>query len=79
MNEPYRLQRKDPFTGDKQGRGGKAKFLYLHIDKSVWEFEIAQLRNRKMSGFYTFQDTPKDYYDQLFAVYWARKLTDQVT
>lgn len=73
MNEPYRLQRKDPFTGDTKGRAGKAKFLYLHIDKSVWESEIAQLRAKKMSGFFTFQDTPKDYYDQLFAVYWIRE------
>jgi predicted RNA-binding Zn-ribbon protein involved in translation (DUF1610 family) len=73
MQEPYRLQRKDPFTGDTKGRANRGKFLYLHIDKSVWEPEIAQLRNRQMSGFHTFADTPKDYYDQLFSVYWAKE------
>ena len=73
MQEPYRLQRKDPFTGDTKGRAGKSKILYLHMDKSVVEADIAALRTRQMSGFYTFADTPKDYYDQLFAVYWAKE------
>ena len=73
MQEPYRLQYKDPFTGDNKGRGGKSKILYLHVDKSIWEPEIAKLRNGQMSGFHTFRDTPKEYYDQLFGAYWAKK------
>lgn len=73
MAEPYRIQKKDPFTGDNKGRSGKAKILYLHVNKEVWEGEIAQLRTRQVGGFWTFEDTPKDYYDQLFAVYWARE------
>ena len=73
MAEPYRLQQKDPFTGDNKGRVNKGKFLYLHIDKTVWESEIAKLRSQQMSGFYTFADTPKEYYEQLFAVYWAKE------
>lgn len=73
MQEPYRLQRKDPFTGDNKGRAGKGKILYLHIDKSVFESEIAALRSRQMSGFYTFAETPKEYYQQLFAVYWEKQ------
>ena len=73
MAEPYRLQQKDPFTGDNKGRAGRGKFLYLHIDKNIWESEIAKLRSQQLSGFYTFADTPKEYYDQLFAVYWAKE------
>lgn len=73
MAEPYRLQKKDPFTGDQQRRQGMGKILYLHVNNDVWEFEIAHLRTRKISGFYTFKDTPKDYLDQLFAVYWVQK------
>lgn len=73
MAEPYRLQQKDPYTGDTKGRAGKGKFLYLHIDKTVWESEIGQLRGRQMPGFHTFENTPKEYYDQLFAIYWAKE------
>ena len=32
-----------------------------------------QTRSQQLSGFYTFADTPKEYYDQLFAVYWAKE------
>ena len=74
MEEPYRLQRKDPFTGDHKGRAGKmGKILYLHVNKGVWEPEIVQLRAGQMSGFFTFEGTSKDYYDQLFAVYWKKE------
>lgn len=73
MAEPYRLQQKDPFTGNTKGRAGQGKFLYLHINKTVWEQEIAQLRAMKMNGFFTFKDTPKDYYDELFAIYWTKE------
>jgi phage terminase large subunit GpA-like protein len=73
MQEPYRVQQKDPFTGDNTGRKRGGKILYLHIDKSVWEPEVAKLRSGQMSGFKTFQETPKDYYDQLFGAYWVQK------
>lgn len=73
MAEPYRMQMKDPFTGDNRGRANRGKFRYLHIDKGVWEPEIHQLRNRQMSGFYTYKETGQDYYKQLFAVYWVRE------
>lgn len=76
MTEPYRLQHKDPYTGDTKGRASKGKFLYLHIDKGIWEPEIAKLRVQKLEGFYTFKETPKEYYDQLFAPYWTQ-LTDK--
>ena len=76
MNEPYRLQKKDPFTGDTKGNVRGGKILYLHVNNDVWEFDIAQLRSRKISGFFTFRNTPKDYYDQLFGAYWA-KTTDK--
>lgn len=72
MSEPYRLQKKDPFTGDTSGKARGGKILYLHVNNDVWEADIAQLRSRKISGFFTFKDTPKDYYDQLFGAYWAQ-------
>jgi phage terminase large subunit GpA-like protein len=74
MQEPYRIQKKDPFTGDQKGRQAwSGKILYLHINNEVWEQEIEQLRSRKLRGFYTFKGTPKDYLDQLFGVYWTRE------
>jgi len=73
MQEPYRIQQKDPFTGDKQGRGGRSKIMILQVNKSVWEPELVALRAAKLKGFYTFADTPKDYYDQLFGAYWVEK------
>jgi hypothetical protein len=72
MAEPYRLQKKDPFTGDVKGRQNTGKILYLHVNNDVWEFEIAHLRTRQMSGFHTFRNTPKEYLNQLFAVYWTQ-------
>lgn len=73
MAEPYRLKREDPFTGDQKGRAGRAKFLMLHVCKDVWEPEVVHLRSGKLKGFYTFADTPKDYYDQLFGAYWVEQ------
>ena len=73
MAEPYRLQKKDPFTGDHKGRAGTGKILYLHIDKGVWEPEIAKLRTGQMSGFFTYTDTDPNYYKQLFATYWTKE------
>lgn len=72
-DQPYRLQMKDPFTGDTKGRAGKSKIRYLHVNKTIYEEELARLRTKQMSGFYTFADTPKVYYDQLFATYWTRE------
>lgn len=74
--QPYRLQMKDPFTGDTKGRAGKSKIRYLHVNKTIYEEELARLRTRQMSGFHTFSDTPKVYYDQLFSTYWDR-VTDK--
>ena len=31
------------------------------------------MRSAQISGFYTFTDTPKVYYDQLFATYWTKQ------
>lgn len=73
MQEPYRIQQKDPFTGDTKGRAGRSKIMFLHIDNAVWEPELAMLRSRQKQGFYTFAETPKEYYDQLFGPYWVRK------
>jgi phage terminase large subunit GpA-like protein len=70
-DQPYRLQMKDPFTGDTKGRGGKSKIRYLHVNKTIYEEELARLRSKQLSGFHTFTDTPKVYYDQLFATYWT--------
>jgi len=72
-SEPYTLQHKDPVTGDKRGRGGQSKILYLHIDKQVFEAEMSMLRTRKMGGFFTFAGTGKDYYKELFATYWTQE------
>lgn len=71
--QPYRLQMKDPFTGDTKGRGGRSKIRYLHVNKSIYEEELSRLRSRQLSGFHTFTDTPKVYYDQLFATYWTKE------
>ena len=75
QGQPYRMQMKDPFTGDTKGRAGRSKIRYLHINKSIYEEELARLRSRQMSGFYTFTDTPDVYYKQLFATYWAKETT----
>ena len=64
---------KDPFTGDAKGRGGKSKIRYLHVNKKIYEEDMDRLRTRQMSGFYTFTDTPKVYYDQLFSTYWTKQ------
>ena len=71
--QPYRLQMKDPFTGDTKGRGGRSKIRYLHVNKKIYEEDMSRLRSRQMSGFYTFADTPKTYYDQLFSTYWTKE------
>mgnify|MGYP003131509178 FL=1 len=71
--QPYRLQMKDPFTGDTKGRAGKSKIRYLHVNKKIYEEDMDRLRTRQMSGFYTFTDTPKVYYDQLFSTYWTKQ------
>ena len=75
QGQPYRMQMKDPFTGDNKGRAGRSKIRYLHINKGIFEEEMARLRSRQMSGFYTFTDTPKVYYHQLFATYWTKETT----
>lgn len=72
-DQPYRLQMKDPFTGDNKGRAGQSKIRYLHVNKSIYEEEMARLRSRQLSGFHTFTDTPKTYYDQLFSTYWTKE------
>lgn len=72
-DQPYRLQMKDPFTGDHKGRGGRSRIRYLHVNKKIYEEDMARLRSRQMSGFYTFTDTPKIYYDQLFSTYWTKE------
>ena len=36
-DQPYRMQMKDPFTGDNKGRAGKSKIRYLHVNKSLYE------------------------------------------
>jgi phage terminase large subunit GpA-like protein len=72
-DQPYRLQMKDPFTGDTKGRGGRSKIRYLHVNKSLFEDELSRLRSRQISGFHTFTDTPSVYYDQLFATYWTKE------
>lgn len=72
-DQPYRMQMKDPFTGDNKGRAGKSKIRYLHINKSLYEDEMAKLRSAQISGFFTFADTPKVYYDQLFSTYWVKE------
>ena len=72
-DQPYRMQMKDPFTGDNKGRAGKSKIRYLHVNKTIYEDELARLRSAQISGFYTFTDTPKIYYDQLFATYWTKQ------
>jgi hypothetical protein len=66
---------KDPFTGDNKGRAGRSKIRYLHINKGIFEEEMARLRSRQMSGFYTFTDTPEVYYHQLFSTYWTKETT----
>lgn len=71
--QPYRLQMKDPFTGDTKGRAGRSKIRYLHVNKKIYEEDLSRLRSRQMSGFYTFTDTPKVYYDQLFSTYWTKE------
>jgi len=72
-DQPYRLQMKDPFTGDTKGRGGRSKIRYLHVNKSIYEEDMARLRSKQISGFFTFTDTPKLYYDQLFSTYWTKE------
>lgn len=72
-DQPYRLQMKDPFTGDTRGRAGKAKIRYLHVNKTLYEAELSRLRSKQLSGFFTFTDTPKVYYDQLFSTYWTKE------
>jgi len=72
-DQPYRMQMKDPFTGDNKGRAGKSKIRYLHVNKSLYEDELARLRSAQISGFYTFTDTPSVYYDQLFSTYWTKE------
>ena len=64
---------KDPFTGDTRGRAGKAKIRYLHVNKTLYEAELSRLRSKQLSGFFTFTDTPKFYYDQLFSTYWTKE------
>ena len=71
--QPYRLQMKDPFTGDTKGRAGRSKIRYLHVNKKIYEEDLARLRSRQISGFHTFTDTPKVYYDQLFSTYWTKE------
>jgi hypothetical protein len=75
QGQPYRMQMKDPFTGDTKGRAGRSKIRYLHINKGVYEDEMARLRSRQISGFYTFTDTPDVYYKQLFSTYWVKETT----
>ncbi len=75
QGQPYRMQMKDPFTGDQKGRAGRSKIRYLHINKGIYEEEMARLRSMQLSGFYTFADTPKTYYDQLFSTYWVKETT----
>lgn len=72
-DQPYRMQMKDPFTGDNKGRAGKSKIRYLHVNKTLYEDELARLRSAQIAGFYTFADTPKVYYDQLFSTYWTKE------
>ena len=61
------------------GGGGSQKinqtFDMSAINKSIYEEELARLRSRQMSGFYTFTDTPDVYYKQLFATYWVKETT----
>ena len=71
--QPYRMQMKDPFTGDTKGRGGRSKIRYLHVNKTIYEEELARLRSRQLSGFFTFTDTSQVYYDQLFSTYWTKE------
>lgn len=75
QGQPYRMQMKDPFTGDTKGRAGRSKIRYLHINKGVFEDEMARLRSRQISGFYTFAGTPEVYYKQLFSTYWVKETT----
>ena len=67
------MQMKDPFTGDTKGRGGRSKIRYLHVNKTIYEEELARLRSRQLSGFFTFTDTSQVYYDQLFSTYWTKE------
>ena len=64
---------KDPFTGDAKGRAGRSKIRYLHVNKKIYEEDLARLRSRQISGFHTFTDTPSVYYDQLFSTYWTKE------
>lgn len=75
QGQPYRMQMKDPFTGDNKGRAGRSKIRYLHINKGIYEEEMARLRSRQISGFYTFADTPDVYYKQLFSTFWVKETT----
>lgn len=75
QGQPYRMQMKDPFTGDTKGRAGRSKIRYLHINKGIYEEDMARLRSKQLSGFYTFTDTPEVYYKQLFATYWVKETT----
>jgi phage terminase large subunit GpA-like protein len=72
-DQPYRMQMKDPYTGDNRGRAGKSKIRYLHVNKGIYEEEMARLRSAQISGFHTFTETPKVYYDQLFSTYWTKE------
>jgi phage terminase large subunit GpA-like protein len=72
-DQPYRMQMKDPYTGDTKGRAGKSKIRYLHVNKGIYEEEMSRLRSAQISGFHTFTETPKVYYDQLFSTYWTKE------
>jgi hypothetical protein len=72
-DQPYRMQMKDPYTGDTKGKGGKSKIRYLHVNKGIYDEEMARLRSAQMPGFHTFSETPSVYYDQLFSTYWTKQ------
>lgn len=73
MEQLYTCHLRDPFVGDTKGRAGKAKIRFFTVNKEAWESEILAYRNRKKIGFYVFENTPKEYYDELFSVFWKPK------
>lgn len=67
MATPYKYVQIDPFSG--LSRAGRHKIRLLHVNKSIWQAELARRRAGKVADWGLYENPDPGYLEQLNAVW----------